>query len=79
MRKDKDLKKLAVLEVIKDKKEILFGNFNNKLTQADKQAAWTEVLQRAQSLQLVGADKTWTFARDNLFGLWKCRALVSKI
>lgn len=55
MRKDKDLKKLAVLEVIKDKKEILFGNFNNKLTQADKQAAWTEVLQRAQSLQLVGA------------------------
>ena len=57
----------------------MFGNFNNKLTQADKQAAWTEVLQRAQSLQLVGADKTWTFARDNLFGLWKCRALVSKI
>ncbi|PSN41065.1 hypothetical protein C0J52_18311 [Blattella germanica] len=78
MRKDKDLKKLAVLEVIKDKKEILFGNFNNKLTQADKQAAWTEVLQRAQSLQLVGADKTWTFARDNLFGLWKCRALAKR-
>lgn len=53
MRKDKDLKKLAVLEVIKDKKEILFGNFNNKLTQADKQAAWTEVLQRG-SITSVG-------------------------
>ena len=65
------------MEVIKDKKEILFGNFNNKLTQADKQAAWTEVVQRAQSLQLVGADKTWTFERDNLFGLGKCRVVVS--
>lgn len=74
---DKNLKKLAVLEVIKEKKSILFGNFKNKLTAKEKEAAWNEVLQKAQSLQLAGADKSWTYARDNLFGLWKCRALVS--
>ena len=77
-KKVKDFKKLAVLQIIKEKREVLFGNFKKNISQHDKQAAWTEVLQKAQSLQLVGADKSWTYARDNLFGLWKCRALVSK-
>lgn len=71
-------KKLAVLEKIKERKDILFASFqNNAVTNADKQKGWEEVLETAKSLELASAERTWTFARDNLFGLWKSRTLVS--
>lgn len=69
-------KKLAVLAVIKEKKDVLFGNFKNT-TNIEKRDAWEEVLDKAKSLELASADKKWTYARDGLFGLWKCRTLVS--
>ncbi|XP_049302136.1 uncharacterized protein LOC125775520 [Bactrocera dorsalis] len=69
-------KKLAVLNVIKEKKSILFASFkNNRVNKLDKQAAWEDVLKKAQSLQLASAQKTWTYARDSLFGLWKSRTM----
>nr|CAD7403018.1 unnamed protein product [Timema cristinae] len=50
----------------------------NTLTQKEKEKEWSEVLVKAQSLQLAGADKKWMFARDQLWGLWKCRALAKR-
>ncbi|XP_049316837.1 uncharacterized protein LOC125779523 [Bactrocera dorsalis] len=47
----------------------------NKL---DKQAASEDVLKKAQSLQLASAQKTWTYARDSLFGLWKSRTMSKR-
>ncbi|XP_049306219.1 uncharacterized protein LOC125777788 [Bactrocera dorsalis] len=72
-------KKLAVLNVIKEKKSILFASFkNNRVSKLDKQAAWEDVLKKAQSLQLASAQKTWTYARDSLFGLWKSRTMSKR-
>ncbi|XP_073828452.1 uncharacterized protein [Musca autumnalis] len=70
---------MALLNVIKEKKDILFASFkNNNVTKKHKQEAWEEVLKKAQSLQLASSQKTWTFARDNLFGLWKSRTLAKR-
>lgn len=68
-------RKIALLEVIKCKRAVLFGNFKN-VTSIQKQDAWEEVLLKAKSLELATNEKTWTYARDNLFGLWKSRSLV---
>ncbi|XP_049316810.1 uncharacterized protein LOC125779494 [Bactrocera dorsalis] len=71
--------KLAVLQVIKGKKDSLFGSFQNNATcKTQKQDGWTEVLKTAQSLGLAAANREWTYARDNLFGLWKSRTLAKK-
>lgn len=67
--------KLALLEEVKKRKNVLFGSFNNT-TKLEKEAAWKEVLVVAHSMQLASADKDWRYARDNLFGLWKSRTLV---
>lgn len=68
-------KKIALLELIKNKKTVLFGNFKN-VTAVQKQEAWEDVLLKAKSLELASNDKSWIYARDNLFGLWKSRTLV---
>lgn len=59
-------------------RDVLFcSNSNsNSVTKTDKEAAWGMVLEKAQSLQMAPANKTWTFARDSLFGVWKFRTLV---
>ncbi|XP_053945309.1 uncharacterized protein LOC128854881 [Anastrepha ludens] len=72
-------KKLAVLEIVKKKKDILFGAFqNNAINKIEKEAAWKEVLKKAQFLGLASASREWTYARDHLFGLWKSRTLAKK-
>ncbi|XP_036339327.1 uncharacterized protein LOC118748765 [Rhagoletis pomonella] len=72
-------KKLAVLEVVKKKKNILFGTFQNKIAnKIEKEAAWKEVLEKAQSLGLAAPNRDWTYARDHIFGLWKSRALAKR-
>ncbi|XP_018794286.1 PREDICTED: uncharacterized protein LOC108972217 [Bactrocera latifrons] len=49
--------KLAVLQVIKGKKDSLFGSFQNNATcKTQKQDGWTEVLKTAQSLGLAAAN-----------------------
>lgn len=68
-------KKIALLEVIKNKKSVLFGNFKN-VTAVQKQEAWEDVLLKAKSLELASSEKSWIYVRDNLFGLWKSRTLV---
>lgn len=70
-------KKLAVLASIEEKKSVLFGNFKNTCAK-EKQSAWEEVLEKAKALELASADRSWTYARDNLFGLWKSRSIASK-
>lgn len=70
-------KKLALLSYIEDRKQILFGNFK-VTTNKEKQTAWEEVLEKAKALELVSADREWTYVRDNIFGLWKSRSMSSK-
>jgi len=78
MKKDeRNASKLAVLELIKDEKDVLFGDFKST-TKERKQAAWTKVLHRAQSLGLATADRKWEHARDALYGVWKCRTMEKR-
>ncbi|XP_008482107.1 uncharacterized protein LOC103518796 [Diaphorina citri] len=67
--------KLALLEIIKEKKATLFGALSPTLTARDKEEAWKEVLLKAKSLKLAAAEKTWTYARDSLWSAWKSKTL----
>jgi len=68
--------KLAILSMIKDKKDILFGKFKTDLENQTKVKEWECILVKAKSLEMVGSGKDWKYIRDNLFGIWKSRAMV---
>lgn len=71
-------KKIAVLDVVKANKDVLFAVFNNNtVTKNDKATAWSKVLRAAKNLKIAGETKSWQFARDSLFGVWKSRTLVN--
>jgi hypothetical protein len=72
-------KKLAILRMINDKKELLFGKFKNDLENRDKNEAWMVILEKAQSLELVSSSRHWKYIRDTLYSNWKSRATVSTI
>jgi uncharacterized protein (UPF0548 family) len=76
--KENIVKKLAVLEVVKNNKRTIFGSFSgNKISATDKTEAWQRVLDKAKSLGLGGNERSWTYARDSLFGVWKSRSMVN--
>jgi hypothetical protein len=75
-RKDNIVKKLAVLEVVKNNKRTIFGSFSgNKISATDKTEAWQRVLDKAKSLGLAGNEPSWTYAR---FIVWCVEKLYGK-
>ena len=70
-------KKIAVLTMIREEKEILFGSFSEKLTKATKIEKWREVHNLAQSIGLVKIEKEWTYTRDVLWPNIKRSTMVS--
>jgi hypothetical protein len=74
--KIKTQNKLTLLDAIRQRKSVLFGNF--KTTSNDeKMESWKSVHNIAHALQLATSDCSWQIIRDKLYGLWKCRTLVS--
>jgi len=69
--------KLAVLQQIFEKKDILFGQFSSTLTDQDKQREWEEVTKTAKSLGACEATRNYKFVRDKLYGSWKGKTMVS--
>jgi len=67
---------LAILTMIRDKKDILFGKFSSELENATKIETWSTILEKAKSMQMVTASRDWTWIRDNLYSVWKTRAFV---
>jgi len=68
--------KPTLLDALRQRKSVLFGNF--KTTSKDEKVeSWKSVHNIAQALQLATSDRSWQFTRDKLYGLWKCRTLVS--
>jgi hypothetical protein len=77
-RKDNIVKKLAVLEVVKNNKRTIFGSFSgNKISATGKIEAWQRVLDKAKSLGLADNERSWTYARDSLLDVWKSRSMVN--
>jgi len=68
--------KLTVLEVIRDKKDLLFASFNPAVTNEDKRKAWESVLLVAKSCGICKQDRDWTWMRDKIYSPWKSATLV---
>lgn len=63
--------------MIKDDKELLFGTLTHPMTNEDRHDAWKEIHEKAKSLGVVRAEKTWEYLRDVTWANWKRRTLVS--
>ncbi|CAG7785290.1 unnamed protein product, partial [Allacma fusca] len=74
-----DASKMAILTMIRDRKEVLFGIFTSELDNASKKQAWVDVLTKAQSIGACNSSRTWEFVRDSMWGNWKSRTLVRNI
>lgn len=68
--------KLTVLAEIRDKRDVLFGSFSDKLSKADKVEAWKTILRKCQSLGLVGPEKEYQYIRDTYWSNIKRATLV---
>ncbi|XP_050064612.1 uncharacterized protein LOC126553502 [Aphis gossypii] len=77
MMKIKTQNKLILLNAIRERKSVLFGNFKST-SNDEKVESWKSVHNIAQSLQLATSDRSWQFTRDKLYGLWKCRTLEKR-
>ncbi len=67
--------KLAFLDAVKARKDVLFAKFSNVIDNNRKKVAWEEVTEIAKSLNVVAAHRDSLFVRDSVFGLWKSRTL----
>lgn len=67
--------KLALVLLIKEKKNVLFGKHSSTLTNYDKQKAWQSVSEEAKVLDLLPAEKGWEDAKSK-WASWKCRTMV---
>lgn len=61
---EKDKGKMRILNLIRDKKDTLFGAFSPKLTKIDKQDAWEEILEEGKRLGLIPSAKDINYIRD---------------
>ena len=68
--------KLALLALIFEKRDVLFGQFSSSLENRDKQDAWEEVRLKAMSLGICSAARDRAYVRDKIFGEWKSSSIV---
>ncbi|XP_047998347.1 uncharacterized protein LOC125235802 [Leguminivora glycinivorella] len=59
--------KITVLQLIRDKKDILFGSFRDRLTKDKNIAEWKNVSNLALSLGLVPVGNDYTYVRDTFY------------
>lgn len=71
--------KITVLQLIRDKKDILFGAFTDKLSKDKKIEEWKIILSTCQSLGLVPPGKDYAYVRDTFYSNLKRSTLVSII
>jgi len=74
----RNVKEVAILQKIKEEKDILFGAFSNKQMKEDKTKKWQKVTELAQSLD-IAAGKNWQYERDTVWGNWRKRTMVRKV
>lgn len=73
-------KKMMILSIIKEKKELLFGNTSSTLTnKADKMNEWQNIYFKCLALGLVREGKDYTYVRDVFWQNLKRTALVKYI
>lgn len=71
--------KALILQEIRDKKDVLFGSFSDKLTKQEKVECWKTIHQKSASLGLVAPDKDWAYSRDVFWQNLKKSTMVSTL
>lgn len=72
----KDLKS-AMLQKIKENKDILFGQFSDTLTKKDKSEGWKEMFEFAISIGAVKKERGWEYVRDTFWPNLRRATMVS--
>lgn len=67
--------KIAVLQKIRQEKDILFTPLSDKLTKEMKHNSWKGIGELAESLGIIRG-KPWQYMRDTLWANWKKRSMV---
>ncbi|CAG7832732.1 unnamed protein product [Allacma fusca] len=73
-----DSSKMVILTMIRDNKDVLFGNFTSELENIQKKKAWVDILVKAQSIGACNSSRKWEFVRDSMWGNWKSRTLQKR-
>ena len=68
--------RMTILEMILERKDVLFGSFSSTLENSMKRSAWEEILVKAKSLEACESARDWIFLRDKMYGQWKTQTLV---
>lgn len=61
---DRRQSKVKVLQMIRDRKDILFGQFSPKVTKIDKTEAWDTITEEAKSLGVIPSNKDSSYIKD---------------
>lgn len=69
-------KKIMILNIIKEKKELLFGKTSNILTKKDKVNEWQNIYFKCLALGLAKEGKDYTYVRDVFWPNVKRTSLV---
>ncbi|CAL8121852.1 unnamed protein product [Orchesella dallaii] len=65
--------KIAVLDLINDNKDVLFGKLSETLTRESKEAKWGEIAEHAHALGAFPWHRTWDYLRDTTWQNWRKR------
>lgn len=67
--------KIAILNVIRDNKDVLFGKFTNVLTHEVKVEKWKDIAEKVKASGIYC--KEWKYLRDTTWQNWRKRTIVS--
>ncbi|ODM98800.1 hypothetical protein Ocin01_07882 [Orchesella cincta] len=65
--------KIAVLDLINENKEVLFGKLSDTLTREAKESKWAEIAEHAHALGAFPWHRTWDYLRDTTWQNWRKR------
>lgn len=67
--------KITILNLIKEKKDILFGKFSSSLTHDIKTKTWIDINEKIKAVGIFNKD--WKYLRDTTWQNWRKRTIVS--
>lgn len=76
LKMDKNTSRQRILELIRSKKEVLFGTVSKELTVTQKSEAWRIVTEEAKKLGVFPTEKDFKYLRDVVWPNYRKRTLT---